>query len=123
MSNDKTPEIVCDMGAIAADERENHMATAESIFSAVIDSRELEAGYAFRLPLETNRLRQTTDWIANERLCCPFFTFKLTVNEEFWLELTGPAEFKDELKTMIGTLCETGAIVPDKSEYIAAHNG
>ena len=121
MSNDQTPEIACNMGALAPDERETHMTNVETVFKAVIATRELEDGYAFRLPLDAPMLHKTTEWMANERLCCPFFTFTLIVNEEFWLELTGPAEIKDELIGMIDTLREMGSFVPDKAEWIVGH--
>ena len=62
----------------------------ELFSSATIqDVKELADGYGFRLPLQTPMILKATQYITNERLCCSFFTFRLVVGEQLWLELTG----------------------------------
>jgi hypothetical protein len=100
MSNDQTI-IACNIRAIDAAHREGHLATAESLFSYVLEVREHPDGYGFRLPLETPMLHTVISFIANERLCCPFFTFTLTVGEELWFDLSGPDEVKAYIKATI----------------------
>src|SRR5262245_32876179 len=87
--------IACDLTAIEASEREQHFLTVEQLFATVQHTEELSAGYAFRLP--TERLLDAAHFIANERLCCPFFTFTLHLEPNggtLWLKLTGSAEVK-----------------------------
>ena len=111
MSNNQQEDavIACNPRAIDPAQREAHMASAGSLFSAstVLEIKELANGYAFRLPLETPILYKAVEFIANERLCCPFFTFTLVVGEQFWLELTGAGEVKDYIKLNMVNAVET----------------
>lgn len=87
----ETP-IACDLSAISSDEREKHEESANAVFNAIEEVRELDNGYAFRLPAETDLVEDTGAFVARERLCCPFFNFKLEVTPEHgpvWLKLTG----------------------------------
>lgn len=84
--------LACNLNAIPASERAGHGALAGRLFSAVLETQELAEGYAFRLPAESTVLKQAAEFIANERLCCPFFRFELVVEPgggPFWLRLTG----------------------------------
>lgn len=119
---DEPIEIACNFGAIDPAQRSSHADTAEQLFTASLDIAELADGYAFRLPLTTPVLQQAMTWITNERLCCPFLTFTLEINQQFWLKLTGSsAEVKDFIRsTIVDTLRETGQL-PDKQAWIAAH--
>lgn len=119
-SENSLPVIACNLGAIDPAQRQQHVDRAEQIFTAVLETKELADGYAFRLPLETSMLREVTEWMVNERLCCPFFTFRLIVGDEFWLELTGPLQARDELIALARAISDTGS-VPDKQEWIAEH--
>jgi len=112
--------LACNLGAIAAEERDAHVKLAERVFAAVIESKELQTGYAFQLPLETARLTEVAQWVANERLCCPFFTFTVVVNDQLWLELTGAEAAKDELIAMAKSISTTGT-VPNRDTWVAAH--
>jgi hypothetical protein len=84
--------IACDLTAIPAERREQHNAIAEQIFAAVLETRELPIGYAFRLPEELGTLLKAAEFVSLERLCCPFFSFALELEPKggpFWLKLTG----------------------------------
>lgn len=125
MSDDQTQTveqaIACNFGAIAAADRNDHADTAENIFTSILDIKEVEHGYGFRLPLENTMLTKIIEWIANERLCCPFFTFSMVVADELWLQLTDTDEVKGYIKSIIvDPLVETGKL-PDKAAWIAAH--
>ena len=117
---DGMPVLACNLGAIATDERDVHVERAKRLFASALESKELPTGYAFRLPLNTATLIEAAKWIANERLCCPFFTFTLVANEQLWLELTGAEEAKTELIAMAQSIGATGTI-PNEREWIAAH--
>lgn len=55
--------------------------------------RELPDGYTFKFPGTGQTVDELTAFIKNERECCPFFTFNLSVSGDKGgarLELTGP---------------------------------
>jgi hypothetical protein len=93
------------MSAIAVDQRGDHRATSEKLFRLVEVLRELPNGYSFRLPNEAEVLRQAAQFIALERLCCPFFGFALEIEaggSGVWLSLTGRAGVKPFILAEIG---------------------
>jgi len=94
-------EIACDLSAIPVEQRKQHGATAEQLFAAIQETRELPNGYAFRLPEEPEMLLRAAEFINLERLCCPFFNFVLEVEPNggpLWLKLTGHEEVKTFLQ-------------------------
>jgi hypothetical protein len=91
--------IACDPAAIDADVRAAHLSAAEQLLRHdTIEVQELPDGFAFRYRAE--QYAQVAQFIAQERLCCPFFTFTLEVTPAhgpLWLRITG----SDEIKTFI----------------------
>jgi hypothetical protein len=79
---EKESPFACDMTAIAADSRGAHLATINKLFQAVETIRELSNGYSFRLPNESEVLLTAAEFIALERLCCPFFDLHLLWSED-----------------------------------------
>src|SRR5688500_1979932 len=101
-----TPIIACDLSAIPTAERGQHFATVEELFGAALEIRELDNGIALRLPLDTPMLYKVTEFIANERLCCPFYNFAFEIEPyggAFWLRLTGGEGVKDLLMAGVDT--------------------
>jgi hypothetical protein len=93
------------MNAIAPEERGQHIAAIEAVFGAAQEIRELPDGYSFRLPNETPMLLRVADFIAKERLCCPFFGFAVQLEPEggaLWLSLTGREGVKPFILAEIG---------------------
>jgi hypothetical protein len=84
------PVIACNLKAIDAAELDAHFALAQAVFSpsTVLEIKEVAHGYAFRMPLETAMLHKAIDFVANERLCCPFFT-KLETRMPPWFPQRG----------------------------------
>jgi hypothetical protein len=117
------PVIACNPSAIAPAEREAHATISQEIFSksTILEIKELATGYGFRLPLESAMLLKVAQFVANERLCCPFFTFTLVVGEELWLELTGPEGIKDLIKSDILNMIDTGDF-PTMNDLQANYN-
>jgi len=102
---EKESPFACDMTAIAADQRAAHLATINKLFRAVESLRELPNGYTFRLPNESEVLLTAAEFIALERLCCPFFGFGLEIEREggaVWLTLTGREGVKPFIIAEIG---------------------
>ena len=102
---EKESPFACDMTAIAPEQRGAHIATIEKLFRAVRSRRELPDGYAFELPNESDVLLTATEFIMNERLCCPFFDFALEVEREggpTWLSLKGRNGVKSFIMAEVG---------------------
>jgi len=98
--------FACNMSAIPPAERSLHRAAIEEVFGAVEEIRELPDGYAFRLPGSSDWLWKVADFIAKERLCCPFFGFGLELEPEggaLWLRLTGREGVKPFILAEIGS--------------------
>jgi len=113
MATNTSPEqmsvFVCDMSAIEPHHRKQHVAIAREIFRAVKEIRELPNGYAFRLPNEAPVLLKIAEFIAREKLCCPFFGFSLEVQPTggpVWLSLTGDDGIKPFIQAEIGAAWE-----------------
>ena len=97
--------FACDMSAIEASMRGQHVATIAELFHAAGEIRELPNGYAFRLPNRSDVLLKAVEFIRLESLCCPFFGFTLEVEPEggaLWLSLTGREGVKPFIRAEIG---------------------
>jgi hypothetical protein len=104
MNLNETQTPVCDLTAIPAAVREQHIANAPRIFQAAEEIRELPDGYAFRLPNEPEMFMALVHFVENERRCCPFWSFGLTVEPRggpLWLSLTGGEDAKLLLTTAL----------------------
>lgn len=107
---EQQPSFACDMSAIAAGQRSTHAAATSKLFRAVESISELPDGYRFRLPHDPDLLLTAAEFIALERLCCPFFGFALEVERDggaAWLSLTGRGGVKPFI------LAEIGGHLPD----------
>lgn len=96
--------LACDLTAIPADVREDHIVTAPQLFATAQEVQELDNGYAIRFLNEPNKFMSIAKFIENERLCCPFFNFGLEIesnNGPLWLKLTGGEGVKDILQTTL----------------------
>ena len=88
--------IACDLDAIPDGDRAAHIDRAGALlFAAYEERRELVDGYAWRFG--AHQFDEVAAYVANERRCCPFFTFTLEVTPAggpLWLRVTGTAEAK-----------------------------
>jgi len=126
MNPEQVSPFVCDMNAMETALREQHMATAMHVFKAVQTIQELPNGYAFRLPNETTLLLETADFIALERLCCPFFGFRIEIEPEggpVWLRLTGRDGVKPFIKAEIGEALNNAVARTAKWEHVLVNPG
>jgi hypothetical protein len=84
--------LACELDALGPAERDQQAATFERLRQSVLEAAELPDGWAVRLPTTNDTLHLVADFIANERLCCPFFNFNLEVTPDagpLWLRITG----------------------------------
>ena len=92
--------LACDLLALEADVRATHVgAAAQLLRSDAAEVTELPDGYVFRY--RADQYEQVVQFIANERRCCPFFTFALEVTPAqgpLWLRITGREGAKEILQ-------------------------
>lgn len=107
-NKDEQP-LACDLTVIPADVREEHVIGAPQLFAAAQAVHELADGYAIRFANEVGRFMTIAKFVENERLCCPFFHFRLEIEPNrgpIWLRLTGAEGVKEMLR---GVLLDTHA--------------
>jgi hypothetical protein len=94
--------FVCRPESLSASQRERWQTLLKQLSAAKQEVRELQGGYAFYLPANPSIIRDTSEWITYERLCCPFLDFSLEVQGEagvVWLKLTGRKGVKEFLRS------------------------
>ena len=100
----KASPLACDMSAIAPEQREEHLATSREVFSHIASIRDLTNGYAFELGDGPNVIVKAAQFIALEKLCCPFLQFVVEVEAEggsTWLRLIGREGVKEFVREEI----------------------
>jgi hypothetical protein len=93
--------LACDLSALTAEQQERQRSLYGRLREDVREVRELDDGYAFRHSPDREVLLTIAEFVANERLCCPFFDFALTVERgggPVWLRMTGKGEAKHVLE-------------------------
>lgn len=101
-TNMENRALACDLTAIPAVAREEHILTAPQLFQTVQEVQELSNGYAFRFLNDPGKFIGIEKYIENERLCCPFFNFELEIQPhhgKLWLRLTGGEGVKELLRS------------------------
>jgi hypothetical protein len=85
--------FACNRGALTAQQRKRHFDELSPALRARKQSiRELRDGFEFEFPPDTATFQMVSEWVAGERLCCPFFDIDVHVEREggrLWLRLTG----------------------------------
>lgn len=97
--------IACDLTAIPDNARDGHIATSKQILAVATEVRELDDGFALRLPNDSATLMDAARYIDQERKCCPFFQFTIQVEADggpLWLHLAGREGVKEFLRGEIG---------------------
>ena len=89
--------IACNWSALTAAQQKQQRSVYRRLRADVQEVLELEDGYAFKHSPDRAVLLAIAEFVANERLCCPFFEFGITVERSggpVWLRLTGAGEAK-----------------------------
>lgn len=84
--------LACDMSAIPPAERGEHQRVGRLLVAAAIDLRASVNGMVFQLPAD--EYDAAVQFIARERLCCPFLRFRVEVTPgrgPLRLSVDGPA--------------------------------
>jgi hypothetical protein len=94
--------IACSLTTVELRDRE---ATLLAQFrSAVIETEELQEGYAFRLPGDGEWIGLIAELIVAERECCPFLAFEMAALPNMGpviVRVIGPAGTKEFLRTVL----------------------
>lgn len=104
-AEDNEPPFACNMKAMNAEQRQKYNLLTTQLQMTKQEIKELPNGYAFRLPSEASMVKDVTEWITYEKLCCPFFDFGLEVERNggaTWLRLTGREGVKPFIRSEFG---------------------
>jgi hypothetical protein len=94
-----SPPIACNLEAILPADRERYRSLRDHLFRLVEHVDEISDGYALQLRNDGDALSMLAEWIAFERLCCPFLRFVVTVDGDLLsLVLSGGAGVKEFLR-------------------------
>lgn len=91
--------IFCEL--TPAEFQERRRTVLDAVKQSIRGIRELDDGYSVSFPSTSESLKDLTSLVDLERQCCPFLTFRITVEANagpVWLEITGPEGTKDFLK-------------------------
>ncbi len=91
--------FACDRLALTPAERKRHFdELGPALLKVKNGVHELSNGYEFRFPSDRKTFAMLSEWIDQERLCCPFFDLSLRFEPEggpLWLRVTGRPGTKD----------------------------
>ena len=102
MSNLKGNPLACSL--TTAELRDREAALLTRFKAAVIETEELQQGYAFRLPGDANLIQLVAELIVAERQCCPFLMFEVVALPHMGpviVRVTGPAGAKEFVRTIL----------------------
>lgn len=95
---DNTLPIACLLTDSELQERRRDV--LQKIRSAVTNIQEIDDGFRYQFQPDEKRLVELATLVEFEHQCCPFLTFRITVEPgvgPIWLELTGPVGTKEFL--------------------------
>ena len=98
--------FACDRLALTPAQRKRHFdEVTPQVHAMVKSARELPNGYEFEFAPDPAAIAKIAEWVAGERLCCPFFDFEIRVERErgpVWLRLTGREGTKELIRADLG---------------------
>jgi hypothetical protein len=97
--------LACDMSALTVEQRGRQRVLSRRLRDEALEVRELEDGYALAHVPDGEALEAMAEFVVNERMCCPFFEFAITVAGDggpAWLTITGEGEAKRVLEAEMG---------------------
>jgi hypothetical protein len=93
--------------SLTKQERAHKKQIAQQMESARIDTKEIADGYVFRFRPEGVSFAEVADWVATERVCCPFFDLGIEAEREngpISLRITGRKGVKNFIRAEFQTL-------------------
>ena len=99
--------FACDRTALTPVERKRHFdEVTPALRKLVKGMAELPEGFAFELQGDTRTIQLAAEWVARERLCCPFLEINLKLERErgkIWVQLTGRPGTKEFIQAAFGS--------------------
>jgi len=95
--------LACNLAAMTQEQRVRHRTLAEALRGQTREIVELPDGFSFRFPPGTWSM--AAEFVALEKLCCPFVRFLLEMPEDggpLRLDLTGREGVKELLRAELG---------------------
>jgi hypothetical protein len=89
------------MNVLSAVQRDRYKEIIQKLNESRQAAKELQDGYAFRFKAESQLIQDAAEFIVYERLCCPFFDFELSVEQDsdrLWLRLRGQNGIKEFIR-------------------------
>jgi hypothetical protein len=86
---------------LTKEEREHKKQISVKMLAARIETTELANGYVFRFRPDAVSLADLADWVATERVCCPFFDLAIEAEREngpLALRITGRDGVKEFIR-------------------------
>lgn len=85
------PPLACNLKALDREERQNHARLTHALFNSITERREIAGGYTYQLDSAKTSAADVGRWMFYEHRCCPFFRFRLDLDEAgtLWLSLSG----------------------------------
>src|SRR5215470_13214619 len=74
------PVLACNPKAIDAAKRPHYASLTKQIRLAIRGRHGTPDGYAYKMDGKMIGLQEVAEWIAMERLCCPFLSFQLSTS-------------------------------------------
>ena len=106
--NEDVSPLACNAFGLSPEARKRHF---EEVGPALLklkkSTRELPDGYEFEFPADKSTWQLLTEWVIDERLCCPFLDIDVRFIREggpLWLRLTGRPGTKEFIKEDFGPL-------------------
>jgi hypothetical protein len=93
--------------SLTREERAHKKQIAQKMERARIDTKEIGDGYVFRFRPEGVSFAEVADWVATERVCCPFFDLGIEAerdNGPVSLRITGREGVKNFIRAEFLTL-------------------
>lgn len=119
-----TAAVVCTPGALTPDEHRRLLPLSHRLFGRVEEVRDLENGYALRLPQDHEVFTELGEFLSYNRRCCTHLRHALVVEAQLgpvWLELTGPEGTRESLAPeLAGLLPERAALASIRASEEAA---
>jgi hypothetical protein len=102
VQTEQVSHFACNAFALSPEARKRHFdELGPALLKLKKSTRELPDGYEFELPSDKGTYQLLTEWVFQERLCCPFFDIDVRFDREngpLWLRLTGRPGTKDFIK-------------------------
>ncbi|HLZ29625.1 MAG TPA: hypothetical protein VKV73_20090 [Chloroflexota bacterium] len=105
--------IACTPEAIPSHLRERWLSSGKAVFAATAEVRELDDGYACRLPSDADTFGKLAEYVSLDRLCCAFVHWTIDVEPDggpLWLSMRGGKDVIRQILETTTLLSESVAI-------------